>query len=251
MSFAYRLGTAVGRFIFFCTMRLVVIRPEAARRPGAYLLACSHLSHLEPLLASIIVPRQIDWITRIEFYRHPAIARLLGWLNTIPVRRQGVPVSTIRTALDRLGRGRVVGICPEGGSSQGAGSVMNGGKIKRGVCLLACRAGVPVLPCVLLGTDKLNAVGPWLPAKRARLWVAFGRRCVEPPRDPLDRRAARRRMAEELEREFVALSRELVEACGLTEQVVREAEHPTVARCLEGSPGLPPAAMKESKIHRA
>jgi len=220
MNLAYRFGTAVGRFIFFCTMRLVVIRPEAARRRGAYVLACTHLSHLEPLLASVIVPREIDWVTRIEFYRHPAIARLLGVLNAIPVRRQGVPVSTIRTALDRLAHGRVVGICPEGGLTQGAESVLRGGKIKRGVCLLACRAGVPVLPCVLLGTDKLNAVGPWLPAKRARLWVAFGRRLVFPPSDELDARAARRRMAEQLEQELVALFHELVETCGIAERDV-------------------------------
>ena len=39
---------------------------------------------------------------------------------------------------------------------------------------MAIRAGVPILPCAMLGTNELNRVGPWLPFKRAKIWVAFG-----------------------------------------------------------------------------
>src|ERR1700722_10033918 len=139
MRLFYRLSHLSGRFIFFCTMRLKVIRPEAAFRPGPFLLAVTHLSHMEPFLISVLVPRQVDWITRIEFYQYRPIAWMLNWLDTIPVRRYGVPVSAIRTAIKRLGQGRIVGICPEGGVSRGALSCMRGAPIKHGVCLISYR----------------------------------------------------------------------------------------------------------------
>jgi 1-acyl-sn-glycerol-3-phosphate acyltransferase len=192
-----------------------VLRPEAARQPGPYILASSHLSHLEPFLLSILLHRQqIDWMARVEFYTYGVFARLMRVANAISVRRYGVAASAIRTALARLAAGRVVGICPEGGVAQGKLSVMRGGPIKRGVCLISMRSGVPVLPCIMLGTDKLNRVFPWLPIKQGRLWIAFGPRLVHPPvpapRDRVARRAARDAMADELTREYMALYQEVL-----------------------------------------
>jgi 1-acyl-sn-glycerol-3-phosphate acyltransferase len=219
MEWPYRLGYLGGRFVFFCTMRLHLIRPEAARRKGPYLIACTHLSHLEPFLLGVLVPRQIDWITRIEFYKYHFLAWILRGLSAIEVRRFGVPVSTIRTAIKRLKQGRVVGICPEGGVAKGKDSCIRGGPIKKGVCLISYRTGVPVLPVVILGADRLNSVPPWLPAKRARLWVAFSDRVIEPRQD-LERRAARQVMADELRQEYVKLFNELKQTFGVAEASV-------------------------------
>lgn len=216
MDWVYRACRQVGRFIFFCTMRVEVIRPEMAGRPGPLLIACNHLSHLDPFLLSIVVPGLIDWMARVEFYRRRRYAWMLEALNAFAVRRFGVPVSAIRNAIRRLEAGRVVGICPEGGVTQGPAACIRGGAIKRGVCLLSYRTGAPVLPVVILGSDKLNCVSPWLPAKRARLWVAFGERYIEPRKD-LDRRAARRAMAEEIQREYVRLFGELLKTFQINE----------------------------------
>jgi 1-acyl-sn-glycerol-3-phosphate acyltransferase len=216
MTLLYRIGWLFGRFTFICTMRLEVIRPEMARRQGACLLASSHLGNLDPFLLAVVFDRPIDWITRVEFYRYPPIAWMLNRLNTIKVRRFGVPVSAIRTAIARLRAGRLVGICPEGGVCRGRESCLAGGPTKRGVGLLAYRTGVPVLPCVIIGADRLNRVGPWLPFRRARLWVAFGERLIE-PRTDLDRRAAREQLARELEAEYVKLFDELSQTYGLDE----------------------------------
>ena len=204
MNWAYRAGHLAARFILFCTMRVRVIRPEAPQRAGAYLLACSHLSHLEPFIVSALLARPVDWVTRVEFFKYRIFSRILRALNAFEVRRAGVPVSAIRTAIGRLERGRIVGICPEGGVVQGPASCLRGGPLKRGVCLISYRTGVPVLPCVVLGSDRLTAVGPWLPARRGRLWVAFGDRLIHPPTH-LPRKSAREQMARELGAEYVRL----------------------------------------------
>jgi 1-acyl-sn-glycerol-3-phosphate acyltransferase len=216
MTWLYRLGQLSGRFIFLCTMRLEVIRPEAAKRDGPYILASTHLGNLDPFLLGVIVDRQIDWITRVEFYRHRVLAWMLGQLDAIKVRRFGVPISTIRTAIARLQSGRIVGICPEGGVCRGANSCMLGGPIKRGFALISYRTGVPVLPCAIIGADRLNRVSPWLPFRRARLWVAFGDQLIA-PRTDLDRRSAREVMAQELQQAYLKLFAELDGAFGLGE----------------------------------
>lgn len=219
MDWPYRLCCLGGRFVFFCTMRVHLIRREAMNRPEPYLIACTHLSHLEPFLLGVLAPGPIDWITRTEFFKYRPVAWLLRRLNAIEVRRFGVPVSAIRTSIKRLESGRVVGICPEGGVAKGTDSCIRGAPIKHGVCLLSYRTGAPVLPCVILGADKLNCVSPWLPFRRARLWVAFADRAIEPRLD-LDRRAARKLMAEELGREYVKLFRELLQTFDIKEEEV-------------------------------
>ena len=125
--------------------------------------------------------------------------------------------SAIRTAIARLNHGRIVGICPEGGVAQGTRSVMRGGPMKKGVCLISYRTGVPILPCVMLGTDKLNRVPPWIPFLRARLWIGFGSRLIYPPTDIKDRRAAREAIAAELSKEYQAIFAEVKKEFGLTD----------------------------------
>jgi 1-acyl-sn-glycerol-3-phosphate acyltransferase len=235
----YRTFRGIGRFIFFCTMNVRVRRPTAAV-PGPYVLAVTHLSHLEPFIASIVMRRDVDWIARHEFYRRRWISALLYGVHCIPVRRDGVPVSTIRTALERLARGRIVGIFPEGGVSRGRNSACVGGPIRFGGCVIAARAGVPVVPCVILGAHELLKVGPWLPAKRGHLWVAFGEPIAPPPQladTVAARRLQYRAMGEQLRDAYKHLYEDLVSTYALGDQT-----GDTYAEPLTASAGVAPPA---------
>jgi 1-acyl-sn-glycerol-3-phosphate acyltransferase len=118
----YRLCWLGGKWVQLNTLRVRVLNREMLDTPGGYQLACSHLSHLEPFVLSMVARRPIDWMTRIEFYRRPMISWLLTRLSAIPVRRQGCSASAVRTAIQRVKAGRVVGICPEGGVLTGSES---------------------------------------------------------------------------------------------------------------------------------
>jgi 1-acyl-sn-glycerol-3-phosphate acyltransferase len=221
----YRLCWLGGKWVQLNTLRVRVLNREMLDTPGGYQLACSHLSHLEPFVLSMVARRPIDWMTRIEFYRRPMISWLLTRLSAIPVRRQGCSASAVRTAIQRVKAGRVVGICPEGGVLTGSESACRGGRVKRGAGLIAVRTGRPVIPCVILGTHELNRVGPWLPFRRGRLWFAFGQP-IHPPADASSRRAAREAVAVELERSFQSLFRQLVDTYGLDADELSEFRSP-------------------------
>lgn len=220
MSFLfYNFSAWVGRYLVFVpTVRLKMLRANVPEGEGPYILACTHLGHLDPFILSTVIRRHpVHWLARAEFWERRWAAWTMKRLHAIKVRRFGVAASAIREAIRRLNNGCVVGICPEGGVVGGAESMLYGGPMKKGVCLLSYRTGVPVLPCVVLGTDRLNRVRPWLPFKRAHLWIAFGPRLIHPQPGYTCRRAAREAMAGELAREYLTMFEELKTAFAMTE----------------------------------
>jgi 1-acyl-sn-glycerol-3-phosphate acyltransferase len=201
MGLLYGFCLRLVRGVFFCTLRTTVDYRHLIQRDGAFVLAVTHLSHLEPLFASALSERPIDWIARKEFFWPRPMAWFLHGLNTIRIDRQGRPVLAMRTAIHRLRAGRVVGIFPEGGVVYGPAAAIRGGAIKRGCCTIAIRAGAPIVPCVMLGTDKLNKVKPWLPFRRAHIWVAYGE-AIYPPADTRSTRATREELARKIRAAF-------------------------------------------------
>jgi 1-acyl-sn-glycerol-3-phosphate acyltransferase len=74
-------------------------------------------------------------------------------------------------------------------------------------------AGVPILPCVIVGTDRLYSAKSWLPLRRTPIWIAFGD--LIPPFPDLEKRAARARIEKELGAAFRNLYGELREKFSL------------------------------------
>jgi len=215
----YRVSRALGKFTFLCTMNTHVLHPEIPDRDGPFILSVTHLSHLEPLCAAVLVRRKIDWMTRKEFYKFRICDWYLHAIDAFKVNRQGIPVSAIRTAIARLRMGRIVGICPEGGVVHGPEAAVRGGPIKRGVCSVAIRAGVPIVPCVMLGTHELNRITPWLPFKHATIWVSYGQP-IHPPAGIKSTRAARHALSDQLVRAYQDLYAELRETYKLSDSWV-------------------------------
>ncbi|MES2705704.1 MAG: lysophospholipid acyltransferase family protein [Verrucomicrobiota bacterium] len=179
----------------------------AAESGGGVLLAVSHVSHLDPVVLSTLLRRRVSWMAREEFYRHGLWAWFLDRMGAFPVNRQGRALPGIRAALSKLRAGEAVGIFPEGEIMRGVDSVLRGGPIRRGVALLAARTGVPVVPVVVSGTQRLNRVLPWLPIKSGKLWVAAGPALHAPP--DTNTRAGRDAFAARLERALVEVYAEL------------------------------------------
>jgi 1-acyl-sn-glycerol-3-phosphate acyltransferase len=205
--------------IFKCTMRIHISGLEKmAGIEDGMLLAVSHVSHLDPIVVSAVLSRRVSWVSRIEFFQNWISRKVLYHGGAFRVDRRGAALPTIREGLKRLSRGEAIGIFPEGEVMQGERSALRGASVKHGVCTLAARSGCPVVPVVVLGTDKLRYVGPWLPAKRGKLWMLVG----EPLQPELGdhTKEGRRRFAARLEAEYVKLFAELRRTFSLPESIV-------------------------------
>ena len=173
---------------------------------GGCIVAANHISHFDPVIISLAFPLYIDWIAMEALFRGPVTSRLFDWLRAIPVARDGSDRSSLRVACARLEAGRVVGIFPEAGIRAGAGSVLEGAPMWPGVAALSVLAEKPVVPCVIVGSDRLYRPRAW--TERPPVWLAFGAP-VWPPHGGVERRTARNRVRDGLAKAFPDLKEHL------------------------------------------
>jgi 1-acyl-sn-glycerol-3-phosphate acyltransferase len=169
----------------FATKTLFVLLATGARirvifyhdlpKNCGFILASNHISHFDPPIITLSFPRRIDWIAMSNLFHGRVMRRLFTDLRVIPIERNGPDRAALRTATGRLKEGRVVGIFPEGGIRDGAASIVNGAEMKQGVSLLFALSDAPVIPCVILGSDRLYNFRHWLPWRRAKVFVGYGK----------------------------------------------------------------------------
>jgi len=210
------------KFIKFQCVSEVVLHRERVDRPGGLLLACTHISHLEPIVIASLVRRNVRWMTRIEFYQNRLGAAILNKGGAFPVNRFGFTLPAVRRGMELVQEGEIVGVFPEGGVAKGGDSLLRGGPIKQGICTISLRTNTPIIPVVVLGTEKLNCVKPWIPPRRARLYTSFGREVAPHSRagGPVNNRKDRQQLADRLRAEFELTYRELLAHIGLTDKDV-------------------------------
>ncbi len=228
---SYHSGKLLVRLLLGCVTRVRVIRRENANRTGGFLLAANHISHFDPFIISSVIGRKIDWMTMAEFFRSPAVGFLLRAVDAFPADRDRANRKTIRTAIERLKEGRIVGLFPEGGIRDGARSLLEGAPLRPGASTLAHIAGVPILPCVIVGSDRLYSTKRWLPASGGRtpIWIAFGDPISHFP--GLEKSEARARIEFELAAAFKSLYAELQQTFHLTSDDLPQPPRERMKRC--------------------
>jgi 1-acyl-sn-glycerol-3-phosphate acyltransferase len=180
-----------------------------------YILASNHISHFDPPLLGSRFRRYVDWMAMEELFRSRVSAVLMESLCAFKVRRDGTDRSGIRTAVKRLEEGRVVGVFPEGGIRAGKVSVLEGAPMWSGASALAVLSGKPIVPAVILGSDRLYDRRNWFRIRHVPVWIGFGQEIS--PRTELPKRDARDLVQKSLGEAFVSLKKRLVGHFGLAE----------------------------------
>ncbi|SER37246.1 lysophospholipid acyltransferase family protein [Actinokineospora terrae] len=135
---------------------------------GGALLASNHLAVSDSFFLPLVVPRRMTFPAKLEYFTAPGLkGRFTKWFLTgigqIPIDRSGgnAAQAALDTVIRLLREGHLVGIYPEGTRSPD-GRLYKG---KTGVARIALEAKVPVLPVIMIGTDKANPIGStvWKP----------------------------------------------------------------------------------------
>lgn len=133
-----------------------------------FVIAANHFSFLDPFLIAAAHRTKIRYLALVDLfgnYRWVDVA--LAAFDVIPVRRGVVPLGPIRETLHHLSGGGVVGLFPEGTRHH----EFDPGRARPGAAWLAARAGVPLVPVAVTGTDRVLGVDNRLHRGRVRVIV--------------------------------------------------------------------------------
>jgi 1-acyl-sn-glycerol-3-phosphate acyltransferase len=141
--------------------RISVRGRENVPAAGPVIIACNHVSYVDPPALGCVLDRPVAYMAKVELFSIPVLGTLIRALGAFPVDRKRGDVAAIRAAADVLKRGRVLGIFPEG-TRNTDGNV----KPQMGVALLASLTGATVVPAYVAGSKDA--------ARLAKITVTYG-----------------------------------------------------------------------------
>ncbi|MFE5185845.1 lysophospholipid acyltransferase family protein [Streptomyces sp. NPDC056628] len=169
------------KYVLLGPLLRLVFRPrieglEHVPATGAAIVAGNHLSFSDHFLMPAILKRRITFLAKKEYFTGPGIkgrltAAFFRSAGQIPVDRTGKEAgqAAIREGLGVLRKDELLGIYPEGTRSHD-GRLYKG---KVGVAVMALKAGVPVVPCAMIGTFEAQPPGKVIPNIRP-VTIRFG-----------------------------------------------------------------------------
>ncbi len=114
------------------------------------LLCCNHISNFDPPLLGAYIERPIHYMAKQELFEKPLLKTLLPKLGAFPVRRGMSDKQALRTAMNLLKDGQMIGLFPEGTRSKDG--IL--GKGLAGAGFFALRTEATVIPCAIIGPYK-------------------------------------------------------------------------------------------------
>jgi 1-acyl-sn-glycerol-3-phosphate acyltransferase len=148
----WRIGLATVGTVLRVTFRLRFDGLENIPARGPALLACNHISVLDPpiiALAPSARGRTVRFLTAAEFFGRPVIGWGLSRIRQIPIRRGEKDIRALEEVAGVIRRGALAGIFPEGGV--GEGPLQRG---RRGAARIALAGSVPIVPAAIWGTQR-------------------------------------------------------------------------------------------------
>ena len=129
---------------------------EQIPKQGPAIVACNHISYLDPLTNGEAVERagrRPRFLAKQELFRIPVVGTVLRGAGQIPVARGSRDGSSLDRAVAALEAGEVVVIYPEGTVTDRPDALPMQGKT--GVARLALRTGMPIVPMASWGSREV------------------------------------------------------------------------------------------------
>ncbi len=182
------------RIIGFLTMRVHLRGRYNIPRRGPYIIAANHLSWIDIPIIPAYALAQVVYMAKEEAF-HSKLGWLVRFLGGFPVKRGEADRQAMRTADEVLKKQKVLAIFPEGTRSK----THTMAKAHAGLGMIALRAGVPVLPVAIWGSEHgLKKFG-------AQVTICYGEPVVFKPKGAKVTREEIESATEEVMRRIAAM----------------------------------------------
>ncbi len=123
---------------------------------GPALTVLNHLGDADAPLVLATLPRAPETLGKLELlYEFPLLGRLMDWYGIVWVHRGRPDRRALECAVQALREGRCLVIAPEGRYTLAQGLERG----SSGAAFISLRAGVPLIPVALTGTQNANVYG--------------------------------------------------------------------------------------------
>ncbi|OIQ60702.1 1-acyl-sn-glycerol-3-phosphate acyltransferase [Moorella thermoacetica] len=130
---------------------------------GPVVIVANHISYLDPVVVGVAFPRMVRFMAKEELFHIPLFKYIIRGLQAFPVRRGESDRAALKTALQILRQGQVLGIFPEGTRSPD-GRLL---PFQAGAAVLALKTGATLLPVAIKDTNRVFRGG--------HIRITFGR----------------------------------------------------------------------------
>ena len=118
---------------------------------GGYVLAASHRSMMDIPFAAWITPRRLRYMGKASLFDVPVLGKVFTVLGGFPVQRDGSDRKALRESIAMLQNDEILLVYPEGTRQHGPKIQ----PLQPGAAYLALRAGVPIVPLGIAGTEEI------------------------------------------------------------------------------------------------
>ena len=111
---------------------------------GKAILVCNHQSNLDPILISLLIAKQPYFLAKQELFKGKVTSKFFSHIGAIPVDRNNVSVSTIKSVLKTLKQNKRVVIFPEG--TRKKITLEESENLKNGAAMFALKGQCNIVP---------------------------------------------------------------------------------------------------------
>lgn len=169
---------------------------------GPAIIAPNHISFLDPPLVGVSCPEPVAFLAKDTLFKKPLLGSMIRNLNAYPVSGKIKDVSSIKVILGILKEQKKVIIFPEGIRTHD-GKLSS---IKPGICMLAIRANVPIIPVHIKGTFEIWPRHRSFPKLWGKTQCVFGDPIFPSSYSGLEKKEAQEKMALEIKKRISSLS---------------------------------------------
>lgn len=164
---SYLAGNGVSSRAFYQSVRFLVVTilrtycrmtiegSENIPQSGPFVLAPVHRSYIDTPIASGCTRRRLRFMGKDSMWKSKTFGWTLSALGAFPVTRGSADREAITRAIAVLGSGEPLVLFPEGERKSGA-EVQ---PLRDGAAYVACKAGVPIVPVGIGGSERVLGKG--------------------------------------------------------------------------------------------